>query len=46
MWEEGIKKMEIYSGRQQKKVAQYITTGPIMYLCLDAERYPGGRASK
>ena len=37
----GIKEIYMYIYRQKETVAQYITTFPIMYLCMDTGIRPG-----
>ena len=46
MEEEGLQEVDTYVTCQQNTFAQYIATGPIMYLCLEAERRPGTRVFK
>ena len=46
MWGAGLEDMEVYIGRQQNTVAKYITTRPIMDLCLEEERRQVERVSK
>ena len=42
----GLQEVETYISCRQNTVAQYISTGPIMNLCLAAEQHPGTRLSK
>ena len=46
MQEVRLEEMKLYIGRQHNMVLQYITTGPIMYLFLEAERRQGERIEK
>ena len=46
MAEAGLLEMETYVSRRQNKAAQFITTRPIIYLCLAAYRSPRSRMSK
>ena len=41
MVEVGLEEVEIYVTNRQNTVAKFITTTPIMDLCLVAERHPG-----
>ena len=41
--EEGLHEVEAYVSRRQNTVEQYISTMPIMDLCLAAKRRPGTR---
>ena len=41
----GLDEIGVYIARHQSTVEQYITTRPIMYLCLAAERNQGLRLS-
>ena len=41
----GLEEVDKYILRLQNNVAQYITTRPIMWLCLAAERRLGARVS-
>ena len=45
MAEARLQEVETYVSRLQDTVAQYITTRPIMYLCLEAKRRPGPRVT-
>ena len=38
--------MEVYIRRRQNKVAQYISTRPIMVLYMEAERHMGANVAK
>ena len=44
--EEGLQEVNKYVTCQKNTVAQCIATGPIMYLCLEAEIRPGTRGFK
>ena len=44
--EAGLEEVDTYVIRLQKKIAQYISTHPIMDLCLETYRNPGSRVSK
>ena len=46
MEELGLQEVETYISHRQNTVLQYIATGPIMDLCLAAERRPGSRVAK
>ena len=43
MSEAGLEEVEIYVYHLPNMVTQYITICPIMDLCLEAERRPGGK---
>ena len=45
MAEAGLQEVETYVYRLQNKVAQYIATRPIMYLCMAAKRRQGPRVA-
>ena len=42
----GLEDMETYFLRRKNTIAQYITTSPILELCLEVERKPGVRVVK
>ena len=42
----GLEEVEEYTLRRQKKIAQYIVTGPIMEIFEEAARTPGMWVSK
>ena len=44
--EAGLEVLDNYVARRQNTVAQYIVTPTIMYLYMEAERFPGARVSK
>ena len=44
--EVGIEELEVYIQRSQNTVAQFISTRPIVDLCMEAERCPGNRVTK
>ena len=41
-----LQEVNTYVSHHQNTVTQYITTRPIMYLCLSMDRRPGTRVSK
>ena len=45
MTEADLEEVETYADRLKNTIAQYITTHPIMDLCLYMERQPGSRVS-
>ena len=42
----GLEELKIYISRGKNKVAQYIYTRPIMYLCLESEKCLGALVAK
>ena len=46
MQKSGLEDMEVYIGRRNNTVAQYISTMPILDLLMEAERLSGERLSK
>ena len=46
MVEADLQEVKTYISLHHNTVPQYIATRPIMYLCLEAKRFPGTGVSK